>query len=193
MVFLQIFVFFTNTISLFVIISNISNIWWWWLSIVILCYSSKSSLHLFLRFSLQISNYLAGLKCPMCGWAKQCASFKFSLEPPSGTSSSSSVSLKRHDCQPDWHTDIDWYTTEWFLPLHDKLLLFLGHRRSVKRVNFTQGACFSYKEGTWTSHLAKFGLTGIKASALTLDLVASCLNEQVDWLRKQCANSQLQI
>ena len=44
-------------------------------------------------------------------------------------------------------------------------------------VTFTLGVRGSYEEGSWTSHLAKFGLTGIKAAALMQDLVASCLNE----------------
>ena len=43
----------------------------------------------------------------------------------------------------------------------------------------------SYEEGSWTSHLAKFGLTGIKAAALMQDLVASCLNEHDETILTQ--------
>ena len=41
-------------------------------------------------------------------------------------------------------------------------------------VTSTLGVRGSYEEGSWTPHLAKFGLTGIKAAALMQDLVASC-------------------
>ena len=79
-----------------------------------------------------------------------------------------------YDWRPDWHTDSDQYKTERYLRLRDKLLRWLGDGWSVEIVTLTLGVRGSYEEGSWTSHLAKFGLTGIKAAALMQDLVASC-------------------
>ena len=75
----------------------------------------------------------------------------------------------------DWRPDWDRYKTERYLHLRDKLLRWLGDGWSVEIVTLMRGLLRgSYKEGSWTSHLAKFGLTGIKAAALMQDLVASC-------------------
>ena len=80
-----------------------------------------------------------------------------------------------YDWRPDWHRDTDRYKTELYLRLRDKLLRCLGDRWSVEIVTFTLGVRGSYEAGSWTSHLAKFGLTGIKAAALMEELVTSCL------------------
>ena len=49
-------------------------------------------------------------------------------------------------------------------------------------MTFTLGVRGSDEGGSWTSHLAKFGPTGIKAAALMQDLVASGLNEHDEML-----------
>ena len=46
-------------------------------------------------------------------------------------------------------------------------------------MTFTLGVRGSDEEGSWTSHLAKFGLAGIKAAARMQDLVTSGLNEHL--------------
>ena len=51
----------------------------------------------------------------------------------------------------------------------------------MKIVTFTLVVRGSYKEGSWTSRLAKFGLMGINAATLMQELVASTgyfLNER---------------
>ena len=58
-------------------------------------------------------------------------------------------------------------------------------------VTFTLGVRGSYEEGSWTSHLAKFGMTGIKAAAFMQNLVASCLNEHFEMLLTSAAGQQL--
>ena len=63
-------------------------------------------------------------------------------------------------------------------------------------VTLTLGVRGSYEEGSWTSRLAKCGLTGTKAAALMQDLVPSCLHESMMLvtraaaLRNHNANSQ---
>ena len=103
-----------------------------------------------------------------------------------------------YDWRPDWHRDTDRYKTERYLCLRDKLLRCLGDGWSVEIVTFTLGVRGSYEEGSWTSHLAKFGLTGIKAAVLMQDLVTSCLHEHDEMLvtraaalRNHNANSQV--
>ena len=54
-------------------------------------------------------------------------------------------------------------------------------------MTFTLGVLGSYEEGFWTSHLAKFGQTGIKAAALIQDLVTSCLHEHDEMLLTRAA------